>query len=62
MEREIIILDEPTNGLDPEGIKEIRDLIIRLSKERKITIMVASHILRLRKEVRLQLVLQLLEN
>lgn len=42
---EILILDEPTNGLDPEGIKEIRDLIIRLSKERKITIMVASHIL-----------------
>lgn len=42
---EILILDEPTNGLDPEGIKEIRDLIIRLSKERKITILVASHIL-----------------
>ncbi|SFU51153.1 ABC-2 type transport system ATP-binding protein [Clostridium sp. DSM 8431] len=42
---EILILDEPTNGLDPEGIKEIRELIIRLSTERKITIMVASHIL-----------------
>lgn len=41
---EILILDEPTNGLDPQGIKEIRELIIRLGKE-GITIIVASHIL-----------------
>ena len=42
---EIIILDEPTTGLDPFGMKEIRDLIIRLSKEEKKTIFLSSHIL-----------------
>lgn len=42
---ELLILDEPTNGLDPEGIKEIRELILRLNKERKITVLISSHIL-----------------
>ena len=42
---ELIILDEPTTGLDPFGMKEIRDLIVRLSKEEKKTIFLSSHIL-----------------
>lgn len=42
---ELIILDEPTTGLDPQGMKEIRDLILLLSKEKKKTIMLSSHIL-----------------
>jgi len=42
---ELLILDEPTNGLDPIGIKEIRNLIKALAEERKITILVSSHIL-----------------
>jgi ABC-type multidrug transport system ATPase subunit len=42
---ELIVLDEPTTGLDPQGMKEIRDLIIFLSREKKKTIMLSSHIL-----------------
>jgi ABC-type multidrug transport system ATPase subunit len=42
---ELIILDEPTTGLDPQGMKEIRDLIIHLSKEKNKTIFLSSHIL-----------------
>jgi ABC-type multidrug transport system ATPase subunit len=42
---ELIVLDEPTTGLDPQGMKEIRDLIIRLSKEENKTILLSSHIL-----------------
>lgn len=42
---ELIILDEPTTGLDPQGMKEIRDLIIYLSKEQNKTIFLSSHIL-----------------
>ncbi len=42
---ELIILDEPTTGLDPQGMKEIRDLIIYLSKEENKTIFLSSHIL-----------------
>jgi bacitracin transport system ATP-binding protein len=42
---ELLILDEPTNGLDPVGIKEIRKLILDLSMKRKITVLVSSHIL-----------------
>jgi len=41
---EILIFDEPTNGLDPKGIAEIRELIIRIAKE-GITIILASHLL-----------------
>ncbi len=39
----ILILDEPTNGLDPEGIKELRDLLIYLAKEEKMGILISSH-------------------
>ena len=42
---EILILDEPTNGLDPAGIHEIRELISRLPKERSVTIFLSSHLL-----------------
>lgn len=42
---EFLFLDEPTNGLDPEGIKNIRDLIRKLNKKHNITIMISSHIL-----------------
>jgi ABC-2 type transport system ATP-binding protein len=42
---ELIVLDEPTTGLDPQGMKEIRDLIIQLSKEENKTIFLSSHIL-----------------
>lgn len=42
---DLIILDEPTTGLDPQGMKEIRDLIIHLSKDRGKTIFLSSHIL-----------------
>ncbi len=43
---ELIILDEPTTGLDPQGMKEIRDLIVYLSKTKNKTIFLSSHILR----------------
>ncbi|MDR3668735.1 MAG: ABC transporter ATP-binding protein [Ignavibacteriaceae bacterium] len=42
---ELIILDEPTTGLDPQGMKEVRDLILFLSHERKKTIFISSHLL-----------------
>jgi len=42
---QLIILDEPTNGLDPAGTIEIRELIKRLSKEQKITFFISSHLL-----------------
>jgi ABC-type multidrug transport system ATPase subunit len=42
---QLIVLDEPTTGLDPQGMKEIRDLIIKLSKEENKTIFLSSHIL-----------------
>jgi len=42
---DFIILDEPTNGLDPEGIIEIRELLIKLNTEKNITILISSHIL-----------------
>lgn len=42
---ELLMLDEPINGLDPSGIKEIRELILRLNREKNITILISSHIL-----------------
>ncbi|WP_042725406.1 ABC transporter ATP-binding protein [Chthoniobacter flavus] len=44
-DNELILLDEPTNGLDPEGIHEMRLLIQRLNRERGITVLFCSHLL-----------------
>jgi len=41
----LLILDEPTNGLDPRGMKEVRDLLCRLASDNKITVFVSSHLL-----------------
>ncbi len=42
---ELLILDEPINGLDPMGIVEIRNLLLKLNKEKEMTILISSHIL-----------------
>ena len=42
---QLIVLDEPTNGLDPQGIADIRNLILRLSREMHKTVLVSSHLL-----------------
>ncbi len=42
---DFLILDEPINGLDPEGIHEIRELLLKLNREKEITILISSHIL-----------------
>ena len=44
-EPELLVLDEPTNGLDPSGIVELRTLLHRLNEEKNITILLSSHIL-----------------
>ena len=41
----LLILDEPTNGLDPQGIVEMREMILKLNREREITVLISSHIL-----------------
>lgn len=42
---DFLVLDEPINGLDPQGIMEVREMILRLNKEKGITILISSHIL-----------------
>jgi ABC-type multidrug transport system ATPase subunit len=42
---ELIILDEPTNGLDPQGIADVRNLILHLSNDQRKTVFVSSHLL-----------------
>ena len=42
---DFLVLDEPINGLDPQGIVEIRELILKLNREKKITVLISSHIL-----------------
>ncbi|MBO4578562.1 MAG: ATP-binding cassette domain-containing protein [Clostridiales bacterium] len=42
---ELLVLDEPVNGLDPQGILEVRNLLLKLSREKGITIVISSHIL-----------------
>lgn len=44
-EPKLILLDEPMNGLDPVGIKKMRDLILKLNKDNKITFLISSHLL-----------------
>ncbi len=42
---ELLILDEPLNGLDPMGIVEVREMLVKLNKEHNLTILISSHIL-----------------
>jgi len=42
---DFLVLDEPVNGLDPQGIVEMRELILRLNREKNITVLISSHIL-----------------
>jgi len=42
---DFLVLDEPVNGLDPQGIIEIRELILKLNREHRITVLISSHIL-----------------
>ena len=42
---DFLVLDEPVNGLDPQGIIEIRELILKLNQKHQITFLISSHIL-----------------
>ncbi|MGN0495745.1 MAG: ATP-binding cassette domain-containing protein [Lachnospiraceae bacterium] len=42
---DFLVLDEPVNGLDPQGIVELRELILKLNREKQITVLISSHIL-----------------
>ncbi|MCE5199944.1 MAG: ABC transporter ATP-binding protein [Armatimonadota bacterium] len=42
---DLVLLDEPTNGLDPQGMKEVRDLVRRLSRDMNMTVFLSSHLL-----------------
>ena len=54
---QLIILDEPTNGLDPQGIADIRNLILHLGKELKKTILISSHLLNEIEQVATKLII-----
>ena len=53
----LIILDEPTNGLDPQGIADIRNLILQLSREMKKTLLISSHLLNEMEQVATRLLI-----
>jgi ABC-2 type transport system ATP-binding protein len=42
---ELVVLDEPTTGLDPQGMKDVRDLVVRLAREEGTTVFISSHLL-----------------
>jgi len=42
---DFLVLDEPVNGLDPQGIIEVRELILKLNREKQVTVLISSHIL-----------------
>jgi ABC-type multidrug transport system ATPase subunit len=54
---QLIILDEPTNGLDPQGIADIRNLILHLSREMKKTLLISSHLLNEMEQVATRLLI-----
>ncbi|EQD75686.1 ABC transporter-like domain protein, partial [mine drainage metagenome] len=51
MKPQILILDEPTFGLDPRGMKEVRDLINELRKQKEVIILMSTHLISEAKEV-----------
>lgn len=53
----LIILDEPTNGLDPQGIADIRNLILQLSRQMKKTLLISSHLLNEMEQVATRLLI-----
>ncbi len=53
----LIILDEPTNGLDPQGIADVRNLVLHLSREMKKTLLVSSHLLNEMEQVATRLLI-----
>ncbi|MGN1399650.1 MAG: ATP-binding cassette domain-containing protein [Erysipelotrichaceae bacterium] len=44
-EPQLLLLDEPINGLDPEGIHQVRELLLKMNQEKQVTILISSHIL-----------------
>ena len=50
---DFLVLDEPINGLDPQGIIEIRELILKLNREYQITVLISSHILDAKSIIRM---------
>ncbi len=42
---DLLVLDEPINGMDPQGIVELRELILKLNREKQVTVLISSHIL-----------------
>ena len=58
---DFLVLDEPVNGLDPQGIIEMRELILKLNREYQITVLISSHILDERPVLRHIMVLLITE-